>query len=74
MIRHGGVVLKMPDNLIAQPEPQRADNFKPATITASDNGNIKPPSVLPLIFGAGLAVLFIVYNKNANSNFTLNFR
>jgi len=72
MIRHGGVVLKMSDNLVAQPEPQRADNFKPATITASDNGNIKPPSVLPLIFGAGLAVLFIVYNKN--SNFTLNFR
>ena len=72
MIRHGGVVLKMPDNLIAQPEPQRTDNFKPAIITASDNGSIKPPSVLPLIFGAGLAVLFIVYNKNAN--FTLNFR
>jgi hypothetical protein len=74
MIRHGGVVLKMPNNLIAQPEPQRTDNFKPATITASDNGNIKPPSILPLVFGAGLAVLFIVYNKNANSNFTLNFR
>ena len=74
MIRHGGVVLKMPNNLVAQPEPQRTDNFKPATITASDNGSIKPPSVLPLIFGAGLAVLFIVYNKNANSNFTLNFR
>jgi len=72
MIRHGGVVLKIPNNVVAQQEPQRTDNFKPSTITASDNGNIKPPSILPLVFGAGLAVLFIVYNKNAN--FTLNFR
>lgn len=72
MIRHGGVVLKIPNNAVAQQEPQRTDNFKPATITASDNGNIKPPSILPLVFGAGLAVLFIVYNKN--TNFTLNFR
>ena len=72
MIRHGGVVLKIPNNVVAQQEPQRTDNFKPSTITASDNGNIKPPSILPLVFGAGLAVLFIVYNKN--TNFTLNFR
>ena len=72
MIRHGGVVLKIPNNAVAHPEPQRTDNFKPATITASDNVNIKPPSILPLVFGAGLAVLFIVYNKN--TNFTLNFR
>ena len=72
MIRHGGVVLKIPNNAVAQQEPQRTDNFKPSTITASDNGNIKPPSILPLVFGAGLAVLFIVYNKN--TNFTLNFR
>ena len=57
-------------------EPIRTDNFKPATITASENGNIKPPpSILPVVFGAGMA-LFIIYNaqKAGFGNFTLNFR
>ena len=56
-------------------EPIRTDNFRPATITASQNGNIKPPpSILPVVFGAGMA-LFIIYNaRNAGfGNFTFNF-
>ena len=75
-IRHGGVVMRIPDNAIVQePEPQRADNFRPATITAPENGNIKPPpSILPVVFGAGIA-LFIIYNakKSGFGNFTFNF-
>ena len=55
-------------------EPKRTDNFRPATITASENGNINPPSILPVVFGAGMA-LFIIYNaRNAGfGNFTFNF-
>ena len=75
-IRHGGVVMRIPENAIVQePEPQRADNFRPATITATENGHIaKPPSILPVVFGAGIA-LFIIYNaKNSGfGNFTFNF-
>ena len=76
-VRHGGVVMRIPENAILQePEPQRADNFKPATITASTNGSIQgPPSMLPVFLGAGMA-LFIIYNaRNAGfGNFTFNFR
>ena len=82
-IRHGGVVMRIPDNAIVQDNPQpqkgsepiRADNFRPATITAPENGNIKPPpSILPVVFGAGIA-LFIIYNakKSGFGNFTFNF-
>jgi hypothetical protein len=66
--------MRIPDDAIVQ-EPQRADNFKPATITAPENGNIKPPpSILPVVFGAGIA-LFIIYNakKSGFGNFTFNF-
>ena len=75
-VRHGGVVMRIPDNAIVQePEPQRADNFRPATITASENGNIKPPSILPVVFGAGMALFIIDNARNAGfGNFTFNFR
>jgi hypothetical protein len=55
------------------PEPIRTDNFRPATITVTDNGSIKPPSMLPVFFGAGLAML-IILNSGRGSLFTLNFR
>ena len=84
-VRHGGVIMRIPENAVLQgppqgavqtgSEPKRTDNFRPATITASENGNIKPPSILPVVFGAGMA-LFIIYNaRNAGfGNFTFNFR
>jgi hypothetical protein len=77
--------MRIPENAVLQgppqvpvqtgSEPRRTDNFRPATITASENGNIKPPSILPVVFGAGMA-LFIIYNaRNAGfGNFTFNFR
>ena len=81
-IRHGGVVMRIPENAILQGPPQgavqtgsepiRTDNFRPATITASENGSIKPPSFLPVFFGAGLAML-IILNSSRASLFTLNF-
>ena len=83
-IRHGGVVMRIPENAVLQgppqvavqtgPEPRRTDNFRPATITASTNGSIQgPPSMLPVFFGAGLAML-IILNSGRGSLFTLNFR
>ena len=84
-VRHGGVIMRIPEDAVLQgppqgsvqtgSEPKRTDNFRPATITASENGNIKPPSILPVVFGAGMA-LFIIYNaRNAGfGNFTFNFR
>ena len=78
-IRHGGVVMRIPENANLQGPPQgaepiRTDNFRPATITASTNGNIQgPPSMLPVFFGAGLAML-IILNSGRGSLFTLNFR
>ena len=84
-VRHGGVIMRIPENAVLQgppqgvvqtgSEPKRTDNFRPATITASENGNIKPPSILPVVFGAGMA-LFIIYNaqKAGFGNFTFNFR
>ena len=67
-VRHGGVTIRIPDNAILQ------DNFKPATITATDNGNIKPPSMLPVFFGAGIALFIILNAKNSGfGNFTFNF-
>ena len=74
-VRHGGVTMRIPENAILQePEPQRADNFKPATITATDNGSIKPPSMLPVFFGAGIALFIILNAKNSGfGNFTFNF-
>ena len=44
-------------------EPRRTDNFRSSgsLITVSPNGTVKSPSILPLVFGAGMA-LFIVYN------------
>ena len=60
--------------VIPASEPIRTDNFRPATITASTNGNIQgPPSMLPVFFGAGLAML-IILNSGRGSLFTLNFR
>ena len=85
-VRHGGVIMRIPENAVLQgppqvavqtgSEPRRTDNFRPATITASTNGSIQgPPSMLPVFFGAGMA-LFIIYNaRNAGfGNFTFNFR
>ncbi len=84
-VRHGGVVMRIPEDAVLQgppqgvvqtgSEPKRTDNFRPATITVTDDGNIKPPSILPVVFGAGMA-LFIIYNaRNAGfGNFTFNFR
>ena len=83
-VRHGGVIMRIPEDAVLQGPPQvtvqtgsepiRTDNFRPATITASENGNIKPPSILPVVFGAGIA-LFIIYNakKSGFGNFTFNF-
>jgi hypothetical protein len=77
--------MRIPENAVLQgppqgvvqtgSEPKRTDNFRPATITVTDDGNIKPPSILPVVFGAGMA-LFIIYNaRNAGfGNFTFNFR
>ena len=80
-VRHGGVIMRIPENAVLQgppvqtgPEPIRTDNFRPATITASTNGSIQgPPSMLPVFFGAGLAML-IILNSGRGSLFTLNFR
>ena len=77
-VRHGGVMMRIPENAVLQgqpqgPEPIRTDNFRPATITVTDNGSIKPPSMLPVFFGAGLAML-IILNSGRGSLFTLNFR
>ena len=84
-VRHGGVIMRIPENAVLQgpqqgavqtgSEPKRTDNFRPATITVTDDGNIKPPSILPVVFGAGMA-LFIIYNaqKAGFGNFTFNFR
>ena len=68
-VRHGGVTIRIPDNAILQ------DNFKPATITATENGHIaKPPSILPVVFGAGIALFIILNAKNSGfGNFTFNF-
>ena len=67
-VRHGGVTMRIPENAILQ------DNFKPATITAPDNGSIKPPSMLPVFFGAGLAIFIILNAKNSGFGyFTINF-
>ena len=76
-IRHGGVVMRIPENANLQGPPQgaepiRTDNFRPATITVTDNRSIKPPSFLPVFFGAGLAML-IILNSSRASLFTLNF-
>ena len=77
--------MRIPENAVLQgpqqgavqtgSEPKRTDNFIPATITVTDDGNIKPPSILPVVFGAGMA-LFIIYNaqKAGFGNFTFNFR
>jgi len=58
-------------------EPIRTDNFRSSgsIITVSQDGTIKSPSILPLVFGAGMA-LFIVYNaqKAGFGNFSFNFR
>jgi hypothetical protein len=58
-------------------EPRRTDNFRSSgsIITVSENGTVKSPSILPLVFGAGMA-LFIVYNaqKAGFGNFSFNFR
>ena len=58
-------------------EPIRTGNFRSSgsIITVSENGTVKSPSILPLVFGAGMA-LFIIYNaRNAGfGNFTFNFR
>ena len=68
--RHGGVVMRIPES-----EPRRPDNFTQATITTPENGTpIKPPSFIPVFIGAGLAMLFIVNNKNSNASFSFNFR
>ena len=78
-VRHGGVMMRIPENAVLQgppqgPEPIRTDNFRPATITVTDNGSVKgPPSMLPVFFGAGLAML-IILNSGRGSLFTLNFR
>ena len=85
-VRHGGVMMRIPENAVLQgppqgpvqtgSEPRRTDNFRPATITTSTNVNKQgPPSILPVVFGAGMA-LFIIYNaRNAGfGNFTFNFR
>ena len=80
-IRSPPVQIRSPPVQIRSPpvqtgsEPIRTDNFRPATITALENGNIKPPpSILPVVFGAGIA-LFIIYNakKSGFGNFTFNF-
>ena len=64
----------IPASVMPASEPIRTDNFRPATITASTNGNIQgPPSMLPVFFGAGLAML-IILNSGRGSLFTLNFR
>jgi hypothetical protein len=71
-------MMRIPENAVLQgppqgPEPIRTDNFRPATITTSTNGNIQgPPSMLPVFFGAGLAML-IILNSGRGSLFTLNF-
>ena len=76
--------MRIPENAVLQgppqvavqtgPEPRRTDNFKPATITAPTNGSIQgPPSMLPVFFGAGLAML-IILNSGRGSLFILNFR
>ena len=58
-------------------EPIRTNNFRSSgsIITVSENGTVKSPSILPLVFGAGMA-LFIVYNaqKAGFGNFSFNFR
>ena len=61
-IRHGGVVMRIPENAVLQgppqvavqtgPEPRRTDNFKPATITASTNGSIQGPPQIPVQTGS----------------------
>ena len=82
-VRHGGVIMRIPENAVLQgppqgpvqtgSEPRRTDNFRPATITTSTNGSIQgPPSILPVVFGAGLAML-IILNSGRGSLFTLNF-
>ena len=64
----------MPTAVMPTSEPRRTDNFRPATITVTDNGSgINTPSMLPVFFGAGLAML-IILNSSRSSLFTLNFR
>ena len=72
--QHGGMSSGTSTRIIApRAEPRRTDNFRPATITASTNGSIQePPSMLPVFFGAGLAML-IILNSGRGSLFTLNF-
>jgi hypothetical protein len=76
--------MRIPENAVLQgppqgpvqtgSEPRRTDNFRPATITVTDNGSgINTPSMLPVFFGAGLAML-IILNSSRSSLFTLNFR
>lgn len=57
---------------ILPPRPTVTTNFTPASAPPPEDGTLKPPSILPVVFGAGLAFLFIYYNKNAN--LTFNFR
>ena len=64
MIRHGGVMMRIPT--------PPTDNFTPAPPPSAEDGKIKPVSILPVVFGAGLALLFILSNKHAN--FTFNLR
>ena len=68
--RHGGVIMRNPES-----EPKRTDNFNQSTVPTPENGTpIKPPNFLPVMIGAGLAMLFIVYNRNSNASFSFNFR
>jgi hypothetical protein len=75
-LQKGGVAT--PTRIIATgAEPIRTGNFRSSgsIITVSENGTVKSPSILPLVFGAGMA-LFIVYNaqKAGFGNFSFNFR
>lgn len=68
MIRHGGVVMR-------DPSPITTVNFQPAPLLPPEDGTVKPVSILPVIFGAGLCLLIILNAKNNGlGNFTLNLR
>ena len=76
--QHGGMSSGTPTSIFAPgAEPRRTDNFRSSgsLITVSPDGTVKSPSILPLVFGAGMA-LFIVYNaqKAGFGNFSFNFR
>lgn len=76
MIRHGGVVMRDPSP--RDPSPITTVNFQPAPLLPPEDGTVKPVSFLPVFFGAGLALIFILNAKNSVGNglgnYTFNFR